>query len=259
MTTYDLVTTFFKDKTCTFDYKKEIIPTFNSDEELVKWICNDSGWPYFPLIMPDAPWDAMYKEILSLESLFLTKDNNLLVDEDNLNLPNINKSYKKNNVTEGWKSVVFYSGEKPVKESIEVRLKFSGGFDEIAEMVEWTSDLAEKCPEFNKYFEIQKLKKIRIMWLDPQGFVGPHVDTKISDLSLPMNIALNNPDGCEYRVKDKGCAPFKKGNACLVNRSLPHAVWNRSNEIRIHVLVNYFHNKELFNNAVIKSLKEVLT
>jgi hypothetical protein len=259
MTTYNLVTTFFKDDPWTMDYKKENIPTFDNEDELVNWVCKNSGWPYFPVVLPKAPWEEMYKEIVSIKEFFIEKESIVFPIKNNPNLPDINKPYLNQSLFKDWKNILIYSGKKPDRGINIDRIEYCGGFDDIAPYYEWDPEISHRCPEFTKYFKKPFFSGVRLLWLDPHGYVGPHVDEIVdSGLSPAINIALSNPSGSEYRTKNKGYAPFKVGAGCMLNRSVPHSVWNKSDEIRIHVIVSYSNDKQLFNKLIVESLKEVL-
>ena len=65
------------------------------------------------------------------------------------------------------------------------------------------------CPITTKFFkEVFPYKtyyRLRFMLLEPQGYITPHIDADINKLS-PINIALNNPNGCNFKMKEIGRA-----------------------------------------------------
>ena len=76
------------------------------------------------------------------------------------------------------------------------------------------------------------------MWLDPGAVIEIHRDNN-TPMLYPVNIALNNPDGCRFRMKNRGDVPFvDSGRACLVDVSNLHSVWNNSDTPRIHIIVH---------------------
>ena len=50
------------------------------------------------------------------------------------------------------------------------------------------------------------------------------------------NVAINNPNGCALVMEEYGTMPFKDGTVFKINTGYKHAVWNRSDEPRIHMI-----------------------
>ena len=80
----------------------------------------------------------------------------------------------------------------------------------------------------------------RFMLLEPGGYILPHQDRDAKEKRLSVcNIALNNPQDCEFIFKDHGVVPFEdKGGAFLMDISNVHAVWNKSDKPRIHMIIH---------------------
>ena len=55
---------------------------------------------------------------------------------------------------------------------------------------------------------------------------------------LPINIALNNPIGCDFVMKEWGTLPFTSGAANMIAVGYEHAVFNDSDEDRYHIIVH---------------------
>lgn len=104
----------------------------------------------------------------------------------------------------------------------------------------WTI-ISEKCPVttnfFKSIFPIDTYYRVRIMKLSAGGFILPHRDMNENRLS-PINIALNQPDNCLFKMKNHGVVPFKPGSAILLDVGNEHAVWNKSNQDRYHIIVH---------------------
>ena len=82
------------------------------------------------------------------------------------------------------------------------------------------------------------------MLLEPQGYITPHEDSEEHRLA-PTNIALNNPEGCNFKMKGhKGFLPFAPGKSLLLDVGNTHAVYNNSNEDRYHIIVHGKITKE---------------
>jgi hypothetical protein len=110
----------------------------------------------------------------------------------------------------------------------------------------WT-DICSRCPItkefFQDYFPYDTYYRVRYMLLEPQGYITPHIDTDIHKLS-PINIALNNPKGCKMKMKGHdGFVPFAGGKAIMLDVGNTHAVYNKSNEDRYHMIVHGKVNK----------------
>jgi Aspartyl/Asparaginyl beta-hydroxylase len=118
----------------------------------------------------------------------------------------------------------------------------------------WT-DICKFCPItyefFKEIFEYESYERIRFMLLEPGGFTLPHIDVPWTQLA-PINIALNAPDGCEFVMQNWGTIPFPSGAANILAIGHPHAVWNRSNEPRFHIIVHGI-KKQIWQHRIIDS------
>ena len=79
--------------------------------------------------------------------------------------------------------------------------------------------------------------RVRFMILLPGGWIGPHSDKDRQGFGA-TNIAVNNPDGCALVMENWGTMPFEPGAIMKINTHYNHAVWNRSNTPRIHMIVD---------------------
>lgn len=107
----------------------------------------------------------------------------------------------------------------------------------------WT-DVSEFCPQIKKFlneqFDYKKFYRVRIMKLRPGGFIIPHKDSiSESENHLgPINIALNNPKGCQFYMDGHGVLPFDQGTIMSLNLFNVHCVYNNSSEDRYHLIVH---------------------
>jgi len=93
-------------------------------------------------------------------------------------------------------------------------------------------------------FPYKRYHRLRFMLLEPGGFITPHEDTDQNVLS-PVNIALNTPKDCMFKMKGhKGFVPLTDGKAVLLDVGNTHAVYNKSNEDRYHIIVHGVKTKE---------------
>jgi hypothetical protein len=228
---------FFKEIPWTWDFKNQVVPNLD-DEQLGNWIVYNSGWPYLPLDLPYAPYKEMLKEALALKDFFVIHRS-----PDSL----------------GWRSLCIY-GEEWDKTDHYTAYPENAGKQMHEIQYKWTK-VADLCPVTTKYFKEEFVhtpgQRIRFMWLDPQGYILPHRDRKEHFLS-PVNIALNNPNGCIFNMEGKGYVPFEeKGNSCLVDIGNLHSVWNNSNTPRIHI-ISHGSTKPFFNKLVAQSFKKLI-
>jgi hypothetical protein len=103
---------------------------------------------------------------------------------------------------------------------------------------DWT-EIADACPvsvAFLKALPVKRFFRVRFMLLEPLGYILPHQDTKRPGLG-PINVALNQPDGCLFKFEDE-VVPFAAGKAIMLDVSRHHAVLNASDIPRYHVIVH---------------------
>ena len=81
------------------------------------------------------------------------------------------------------------------------------------------------------------------MLLEPGGYISPHVDSEKISLS-PINISLNHPKNCLFKMEKHGIVPMTPGRVMLLDVSNKHAYINKSKEDRIHIIVHGKPSKE---------------
>ena len=184
-----------------------------------KWVVMESGWPCFKLsALDNQPWDKMHIEAESLLEYF--KDHRM--------------DYGK-----GWKSLTLHGIDDDTQS-----LDQYGDRKDVVKQLDWTW-VAEQCPKTKKFltnvWPAEFLNRVRFMLLEPGGYIEPHQDRGDKEKRLSVcNISLNNPQGCKFVFKDHGIVPFEdKGSAFLMDISNVHAVFNDSNEPRIHMIIHY--------------------
>ena len=110
----------------------------------------------------------------------------------------------------------------------------------------WTEEAIEHVPSIVTYFKEKEIKKeyfrVRIMKLDPGGFIGVHCDNKKSDV-WATNISINNPEGCEMHFWTKnfdyaGKVPWKDNVSYNIRIGDYHCVFNNSSQVRYHMIVH---------------------
>lgn len=221
-----------------------MIEEYYNNVKNIKWNPNEipsnvfeSDWPY-SFIDFDHDFDKMLDEIHHLESTYFVKHRN----KDKLN------SY----FHEGWNAVTIH-GIDPSKTENYDRYGYS---TEEEANYHWT-EVCESIPtitEFVKSLNYNKYGRVRIMKLEAGGYIMPHTDGK-GRIFGPFNIAINNPNNCDFMFKEKGIVPFKKGRGVFLDLGMEHAVWNNSNEDRYHLIVHGHINPELINKSKILTYK----
>lgn len=103
----------------------------------------------------------------------------------------------------------------------------------------WT-DIAKFCPRTVEWMKeeinYKQFGRVRFMALLPGGWIGPHTD-RDSIVGLgATNIAISQPDDCVFVMDGMGKVPYKPGSVMKLNTAYKHGVWNRSDDIRIHMI-----------------------
>jgi len=103
------------------------------------------------------------------------------------------------------------------------------------------TDISRFCPVttgfFQDVFGYDSYDRVRFMLLEPGGYILPHEDVPWKTLG-PVNIALNNPDGCIFAMQDWGIVPFSDGTANMLSVGYRHAVHNNTDTDRYHIIVH---------------------
>ena len=126
--------------------------------------------------------------------------------------------------------------------------------------MKWT-DIAAMCPNIlnflNVNFPYTKFERVRIMRLEPGGYIAPHIDGGDFDHLGPINIAINNPQNCNFFMDGYGILPFADGTAMSLNiGSKTHFVLNNSNENRYHIILHGSKGKKV-TDMIYKSYKKI--
>lgn len=90
---------------------------------------------------------------------------------------------------------------------------------------------------FQDVFPFESYLRVRFMYLEPGGYILPHNDSPNPGMGA-INIALNNPYECDMVIDGKGCIPWQAGDVRFLDIHNTHAVWNRSNALRIHMIAH---------------------
>jgi hypothetical protein len=179
----------------------------------------ESDWPWAPVDF-DADFKIMHNECLNNDHLFVghrQKD----------------KLFSYNH--EGWAAITLHGISPTATENYE-----QYGFKSIEEAnYHWTEVCAlfPTCTAFIKSLKYEKYDRVRIMKLAPGGHIMPHVDGP-GRIFGPLNIAINNPEGCEFYFRKWGKVPFNQGRGNFLDIANEHIVWNNSDQARYHFIVH---------------------
>lgn len=218
----------FFDKNKNLKPKKITYPDFKEDLHKCDFIMYQSGLPYWELSFKDMPYEQMLEEAKSLKDQFIPHRSND---------PNQEQGTSHN----GWSSLTIHGISSKHTMNWNSYPEFQHLDDDSTVPYDYT-EIQEKIPHTVNFLKNQfphgSYQRVRYMLIPPGGFILPHRDTDNSFLS-PVNIALNNPHGCEFVMENNGVVPFKPGKAFLLDISNRHCIWNNSNEDRIHIIVHY--------------------
>ncbi|HAC15952.1 MAG TPA: hypothetical protein DCE78_08420 [Bacteroidetes bacterium] len=124
----------------------------------------------------------------------------------------------------------------------------------------WTKEAVELMPDTVKYFQTSwpgsKFKRLRVMCLDPGGYILIHSDPGSPGFSA-VNIAITQPAGCNFVFEKYGTVPYSPGQAFWLNINGNHAVENLSTQRRWHLIVHQDLNHPEFQNLVVKSYHDL--
>lgn len=245
----------------TFDLKSLAKPTWEFPESLIKFVSENilsqarnrpiffnpasnpeeiirgSLLPYLPILGISVPFASMYEEARKLEHLAVSHR-----DE-----------YGEHR---GWKSLVIH-GLGPTKTQ---GAEHYGLDPKDQNLYRWT-EIADMCPLSTDFFKFQlhyqNYQRVRFMYLEPGGYIEPHIDVEEIYLG-PLNIALNNPDGCKFIISQVGEVPFAPGSLNKLTVGFKHAVVNTSSQTRIHVIVHGHMNMDYWKNLLISSYRSLI-
>lgn len=177
------------------------------------WIKSSSGLPWLKLDL-DIPTEAMVAEAMNLFAKSVEhRSQDILLSYSN----------------QGWRSICLYGIDAQTTGHVE------------GAKLDWT-DVIDRCPATVAFVkENWKIDhttgRIRFMYLEPGGYILPHEDRTYKGFT-EVNIAITNPDKCQFRFLNYGKVPFAPGSAFFVDLSNKHFVVNESENVRIHLIVH---------------------
>ena len=166
-------------------------------------------------------------------------------DADDLYFNHRGQDKKKGYGHKGWQSLTLHGIDK---HKTEHYTKY--GFTNAIEAGYHWTDACDRVPNLYKFLSnlpFKEFDRVRIMRLAPGGYIMPHSDNKFERAFGPLNIAINNPDGCHFVFKGKGIVPFMAGTGLVLDVGNEHIVINNSNEVRYHVIVHGNYDQGFYN------------
>ena len=105
---------------------------------------------------------------------------------------------------------------------------------------QWTQEALDNMPITIKWLKslgFKNFQRVRVMCLEPKGFINVHKDQSHSGLG-PINVAITHPIECKFYLESHGELKFKPGKAYQLNLVNYHAVVNNSNIRRYHIIIH---------------------
>lgn len=180
------------------------------------WIMDNTKFPWITIDEINVPWQDIYEEA-----------NHLLYTACyTMHRPN----------SSGWLSLCMH-GISSVHTNCAEDYNLPEDYENTHS--DWT-DISKFCPRTKEWMQDEMLYKrfgrVRFMAVLPGGWLAPHRDRdRITGVGA-TNVAINNPDDCHFAFGGWGEVDWVPGVAKKVNTGYEHAVWNRSDEPRIHMI-----------------------
>lgn len=206
------------------DLRPSLTPQPGKDAE---WIYNQPEIPWLKLEI-DTPAEEMHKEAKAWVEEMVPQNYKELFDKPELD------DERPNQV--GWNTVCVHGiGKEHFDRGYMYGYKHEDDVPYI-----WT-EVADQSPITKEYLEslpYEKLYRARFTMLAPGGYAAPHIGRKkAANHSRKINIALNHPEGFHFHLQGQGPIPWKPGRAHIIAADDHyHAVFNQSDEVRIHLI-----------------------
>lgn len=137
----------------------------------------------------------------------------------------------------GWRSLTLHGHSSTMTDSDQAYS--TKGF--ILEDKSWT-DVAKFFPLTKKWIieniPFKKYGRIRLMIVDPGGYVSQHKDYQHGQLLAGINVAITHPPGVVFDIENYGDVDWKPGESRLIDIGSMHQVINNSNQPRIHIIIH---------------------
>ncbi len=200
------------------------LPEYNPNVDF-EWLMTQSGLPWLRLNIT-VPYQTILKEIANIQPLLIAH----------------REAYGEH---QGWKSFCIHGKSYDATREDEY-------YKDDRPYV-WTTEAKQLMPHTVEYFSHSwpalEFTRVRVMLLEPGGYITVHSDSSTSMLS-PINIAITQPADCKFVMQNHGTVPFGPGQAFWLNVSNLHTVFNNSDLPRWHIIVHQKFDKNFQNIAV---------
>lgn len=196
------------------------------------WIIHESGLPWLNLDIK-VPFQMIAHEIESIQHLIVEHRYG-------------NQSHK------GWKSFCIHGKSYDATREQD--------FYQDDRPYVWTQEAKSLMPLTVEYFRDSwphaGFARLRVMFLAPRGYITIHRDGTRRVLA-PINIAITQPEGCNFVFEKFGTVPFYPGGAFLLDVSNRHVVFNDSDLPRWHLILDQGFDNQKFKDLVVQSYQKV--
>ena len=153
----------------------------------------------------------------------------------------------------GWKSFVLHGKSYDATREAEY-------YNDDRPLV-WTKEAATYCPETVKFFQNNwpstDFERVRVMLLEPHSVINLHNDPGSPNDAWPVNIAITQPNNCNFYLDKFGVVPFTPGSVFLINVGNLHTVINDSNQNRYHIIVHHKKTNKKFDKIIERSYNKL--
>ena len=137
----------------------------------------------------------------------------------------------------GWRSASLHGYSSIMTDSDDYYKNL--GFD-LTEEKHWTS-LSTFFPKTKKWIleniPFNKFGRVRLMIIEPGGYVYPHKDYPRGQCLAGINVAINHPLGVKYIIAGEEII-WQEGESRLIDIGSIHEIKNDSDEYRVHIIVH---------------------
>lgn len=196
-----------------------------------EWICAHSELPWLKLLV-DVPYGDILSEILA--------STHFLVDHRD--------EYGEHR---GWKSFCIHGKSRDQTSHCEDMRPWH-----------WIPEVAAAMPKTVEFFQswsVGSYQRLRVMALEPGGYVSLHKDPGKNVMNA-INIAISHPPRCHFVMEKWGKIPFENGSPFLLNISrYRHTVFNDSDQTRYHIILHHSQPTTEFKKLVVQSYRAGFT
>jgi hypothetical protein len=208
-----------------------VLPEYNPNADF-EWIRTQSTLPWLPLEIA-IPYDVISEELNNIKHLLVSHRDDYAEHSGWKSFCIHGKSY------DATREKIHYTDNRPLC---------------------WTQEAQDLIPLTTDFFKntwpATKYDRLRVMLLEPGGYIAIHSDYDQSQLR-PINIAITQPKDCDFVMEKYGVVPFEPGQAYWLDISNRHTVFNLSDTPRWHIIVHQHFDNTKFQNLVVNSYKRM--